>query len=43
MEEAFKRQAEQVNVVLRQNQELLIRLTNLEKLWCAEEQFTMEL
>ena len=43
MEEAFKRQAEKVDVVLQQNQELVVRLIDLEKLWVAEEQFTMEL
>jgi len=43
MEEAFKRQAEKVDAVLQQNQELVVHLTDLEKLWCAEEQFTMEL
>jgi len=43
MEEAFKRQALKVDEVLQQNQELVVRLFNLEKLWVAEEQFTMEL
>jgi len=43
MEEAFKRQAEKVDTVLQQNQELAVRLINVEKLWVAEEQFTVEL
>ena len=43
MEEAFKRQAEKVDAVLQQNQELAIHLIDVEKLWVAEEQFTMEL
>jgi len=43
MEEAFKRQASNVEDVLCQNQELVIHLVDLEKLWVAEEQFTMEL
>jgi len=43
MEDAFKRQAEKVDQVLQQNQELAVRLVDLEKLWVAEEQFTMEL
>jgi len=43
MEDAFKRQASNVEEVLRQNQDLAQRLFELEKLWLAEEQFTMEL
>ena len=43
MEEAFKRQASKVDEVLQQNQELSVRLFDLEKLWVAEEQFTTEL
>jgi len=43
MEEAFKRQAEKVDAVLQQNQELSVCLVDLEKLWYVEEQFTMEL
>jgi len=43
MEDAFKRQALDVEKVLRQNQELGVCLVDLEKLWLAEEQFTMEL
>jgi len=43
MEEAFKRQALDMDNVIHQNRELGDRLGNLEKLWLAEEQFTMEL
>jgi len=43
MEEAFKKQALDMDDVIRQNQELGDRLVELEKLWVAEEQFTMEL
>ena len=43
MEDAFKRQASNVEEVLRQNQDLVQRLFDLEKLWMAEEQFSMEL
>jgi len=43
MEEAFKRQASKVDEILQQNQELGACLVDLEKLWLAEEQFTMEL
>jgi len=43
MEEAFKRQASNMDEVFHQNQELGACLVNLEKLWLAEEQFTMEL
>ena len=43
IEEAFKRQALKVDEVLQQNQELGVRLVDLEKLWVAEEQFTVEL
>jgi len=32
-----------VDEVLQQNQELAVRLVDVEKLWVAEEQFTMEL
>ena len=43
MEEAFKRQASNVDEVVQQNRELGAHLVDLEKLWLAEEQFTMEL
>jgi len=43
MGDAFKRQASNVEEVIRQNQDLAQRLFELEKLWLAEEQFTMEL
>jgi len=43
MEDAFKRQASNVEEVIRQNQDLAQHLFDLEKLWLAEEQFTMEL
>jgi len=36
-------QASRVEEVFQQNQDLSQRLVDLEKLWCAEEQFTMEL
>jgi len=43
MEDAFKKQASNVEEILHQNQELGQHLFDLEKLWLAEEQFTMEL
>jgi len=43
MEEAFKKQASDMADVLQQNRELSNCLVELEKLWLAEEQFTMEL
>ena len=43
MEKAFMAQASKVEEVFQQNRDLSQRLTDLEKLWCAEEQFTMEL
>jgi len=43
MEKAFMAQASKVEEVFQQNRDLAQRLTDLEKLWCAEEQFTMEL
>jgi len=36
-------QALKVEEVFQQNRDLSQRLVDLEKLWCAEEQFTMEL
>jgi len=36
-------QASKVEEVFQQNRDLSQRLVDLEKLWCAEEQFTMEL
>jgi len=43
MEAAFMAQALKVEEVFQQNRDLSQRLVDLEKLWCAEEQFTMEL
>jgi len=43
MEEAIKKQALDMDNVIRQNRELGNCLVKLEKLWVAEEQFTMEL
>jgi len=36
-------QASKVEEVFQQNRDLAQRLSDLEKLWCAEEQFTIEL
>ena len=43
MEKAFITQASKVEEVFQQNRDLSQHLVDLEKLWCAEEQFTMEL
>jgi len=43
MEEAFKKQALDMDNVIQQNRELGDYLVELEKLWVAEEQSTMEL
>jgi len=43
MEKVFMTQASKVEEVFQQNKDLSQRLVDLEKLWCAEEQFTMEL
>jgi len=43
MEKAFMAQASKVEEVFQQNRDLSQHLVDLEKLWCAEEQFTMEL
>jgi len=43
MEDAFKKQALDMDDVIWQNKELSNCLVELEKLWLAEEQFTMEL
>jgi len=43
MEEAFKKQALDMDNIIHQNRELGDCLVELEKLWLAEEQFTMEL
>jgi len=43
MEEAFKRQALDINNVICQNKELGDHLADVEKLWLAKEQFTIEL
>jgi len=43
MEEAFKKQALDMDDMICQNRELSDCLVKLKKLWVAEEQFTMEL
>jgi len=43
MEKAYMTQASKVEEVFQQNRDLSQHLVDLEKLWCAEEQFSMEL